>query len=282
MIRSNTLPCIRKCTGALPTIVALALLEACMAAAPAAPEKPAYQPNFRYAVADSGRKIDVTLGIIAPQYSGDGIEWWKRNKTDEISAALARSLRTSFTELFTAKGFNATGPFDSVDEMTFPEKKGCDFVLYPDFDVDIAMLTSGGMEAPQPKKEIKLFSLGSSQPTSSCTAKIVMSGTIQLTVKEPLSGEKIWIKKVDISQPDRLLEFADTDCIVADGTLRGARDAWAKANEDVYQNVMKSLDRYVSAELFKDFQKQSQELRIKKVYSTELVSLAWQQERRIR
>jgi hypothetical protein len=259
MNRSNELRCV------LQTLVTVMLMQACMASAPATPEKPAYQPNFSYAVADSGRKIDITLGIVAPQYSGDGVEWWKHNKTDEISAAMTRSLRTSFTELFTAKGFNAAGPFDSVDEMTFPEKKGCDFVLYPDFDVEIAMTTSGGTQA-QPKQETKLFSFGTSQAPSSCSAKLVMSGTVLLTVKEPLSGEKIWIKKIDISQPDRMLELAGTDCVVADGTLRGARDAWAKANEDVYQNVMKSLDRYVSAELFKDFQKQSQELRAKKVY----------------
>lgn len=246
-------------------LVTATLMQACMAAAPAAPEKPVYQPNFSYAVADSGHKVDITLGIVAPQYSGDGVEWWKQNRADSISAAMARSLRTSFTELFTAKGFNAAGPFDSVDEMTFPEKKGCDFVLYPDFDIQIAMQTRGGVQA-QPKQETKIFSFGPSASPASCSAKLVMSGTVLLTVKEPLSGEKIWIKKVDISQPDRTLDFTDTDCIVADGTLRGARDAWAKANEDVYQTVMKSLDRYVSAELFKDFQRQSQELRAKKVY----------------
>jgi hypothetical protein len=259
MNHSNDLCCVFR------IVVAVVLMQGCMAAAPAAPEKPPYQPNFTYAVADSGHKIDITLGIVAPQYSGDGVEWWKQNKTDGISAAMARGLRTSFTELFTAKGFNAAGPFDSVDEMTFPEKKGCDFVLYPDFDVQISMVTRGGVQ-DQPKPETKIFSLGPSAAPSSCSAKLVMSGTILLTVKEPLSGEKIWIKKVDISQPDRMLDFTDTDCIVADGTLRGARDAWAKANEDVYQNVMKSLDRYVSVELFKDFQHQSQELRTKKVY----------------
>ncbi len=280
----------RHLAATLPTLTLFAWAGATIGCVPKgeAPPKvvetvpPPYQANFGYAVPASGRKIDVTVGIVAPQFSGDGIDWWKSRKTDDVTKAMVRNLRTSFTELFTAKGFNTAGPFDSVDDMTFPEKKGSDFVLYPDFDVDMTMVAIGGV-APatpvqeKPKAEGASFSLGDMlggggkdapavSATAKCTATLKMSGTVLLTVKEPLSGEKMWTKKIDVSEPIQKLEFTGYQCNVENGQMRGASDAWAKANEDMYQSVMKSLDRYVNAEEFQDLKKQSLDLRAKKVY----------------
>jgi len=280
---------VQRLSATLPTLGLLFAANAtgCVTQAEAPPKvaeavPPPYQANFGYAVPNSGRKIEVTVGIVAPQFSGDGVEWWKSRKTDDVTKAMVRGLRTSFTELFTAKGFNTAGPFDSVDDMTFPEKKGSDFVLYPDFDVDVNMVASGGV-APakpveaKPKAEGASFSLGdmlggggkgapaAAGPTK-CTATLKMSGTVLLIVKEPLSGEKMWAKKIDVSEPIKNLEFTGYQCNVENGQIRGASDAWAKANEDMYQNVMKELDRYVNAEEFQDLKKQSLDLRAKKVY----------------
>lgn len=259
-------------SGMLWASVSMTLLGSCISSAPPKPKSPDYQPNFQYSVPDSGHKIDVTVGVVAPQYSGDGVDYWSRNKADEVGRSLARALRTSFTELFVAKGFNAAGPFDELDNMTFPEKKGCDFVIYPDLDISIAMSQRGGMAPAAPTQEKRTtFSLGSltsggKSATPTCSATLVTVGTIQLTVKEPLSGEKMWIKKVEVSQPSQNFSYEGADCELQNGTLHGARASWAKAHEDMFQTVMKSLDRYVNAEEFRALKSQSLMLREKKVF----------------
>lgn len=226
------------------------------------PAEPPYEPTFSYAMpAQAAEKIDVTVGIIAPQFGADAAEYGKGAKAGDTAVeGMVRGLRTGFEALLTAKGFNTAGPFDSLDNMTFPEKKGCDFVLYPVIDV------SDGFAVANQRAVDEGNMLSGSHIVMHCDVTLRLSGVVLIEAKEPLSGEKMWIKKIDIAGTPLQWEGRDAVCGGQKGAPQDIYNGWARAHEAMYTEVMSSLDRYVSAEEFQMLKRQAQELREKKAY----------------
>lgn len=236
----------------------IAVAMATFACASAPPRPPAYEPKFSYATAPSKEKADVTIGIIAPQFVGDGLEYLKSNKDDPVVKDMLRGIRTGFNEMLLAKGFNASGPFDSLDGMSFPEKKGADFVLYPEFDL------SKGYVIGQARTDQQLTLLGP-KVVVLCDFTIHAKGMVSFVALEPLSKEKMWIKRLEIDIPPERLQGTDRVCS-GEAATREIRDAWAKAHEAMFNQLMASVDKYVNADEFKNLKRQAAELRAKKVY----------------
>ena len=272
----------RSIASSIATFLCCVGLAACITNPPPAaapPPEAKYPPDFKYSFATSPQKIDVAVGVVAPQFSGDGTDWWKTRKHDECTGAMVRGFRDNFESLFLAKGFNTAGPFDSVDDMAYSDKQTSIVVVYPDFDVQIGMDAHGGVSAAaapaaqaKPANPLSFLNLGSdsnkSPPASGCTAKISVSGSVKLTVKEPISGQTLWNKVVDVSQPDQKLALHDGDCTLDDsGMLQGAKQAWAQTHLDVFREVMKEVEKNVSADQFLSFKAQSQKIRSSVTYT---------------
>jgi hypothetical protein len=234
------------------------LLGAC-ASAPPQPTQPPYEPKFTYSVPKATDKIDVTVGIVAPQFSGDGIAYFKEQRDDEVVKGLLRGMRTSFAELLVAKGFNTSGPFDALDIMTFPEKRGADFILYPEFDID------SGYKISNVRTEVKTDILFGNKAMVVCDVSLAPRGSISLIVQEPLSKEKMWVKRLDLAV-ERATFSASNQVCEKQGVTREIANAWAKAHEQVFVTVMDSLNKYVNGEEFQTLKRQSAELRAKKAY----------------
>ena len=249
----------------LATLAALALALAACATVPPAPA--AYSPKFHYPTAASGSKIDVTVAIVAPQFVGDGLDYARTNRDDGTVREMIGGMRSGFNELLLAKGFNVSGPFDALDGMTFPEKKGADFVLYPEFDVS----RGWAIGAKRPRaKSTALAILASVTKTKSaedveCDFTIQPRGTVSFVALEPLSKEKMWVKRMEVEVPAESFVAYREGCDAPVMTAE-MHNAWAKAHEAMFTSIMTNIDRYVSAEEFQILKKQSQELRARKVY----------------
>jgi hypothetical protein len=95
-------------------------------------------------------------------------------------------MRSDLEKVLVAKGFKVTGPFDSLDMMTFPEKRGANLTLTPTVELTMdGRLTRQtlGMGGLVPNKDEGILSVG---------------GWVSLIMLEPLSGEKMWIKRVEV------------------------------------------------------------------------------------
>lgn len=273
----------------LPVAVVLSLLPACMPPAQqAAPEAPpaapqAYHPNFKYKPAAPGEKVDVTVGVIEPVYSTTrALEYHKLYEKDKTLNEMLSALNASFAEILVAKGFNTKGPFVSLNDMTFPDKKGSDLLIYPEFDFQVSVETKNrrpAADAPKPQADEGggllggLLKVNEAKPAApaapvpmTCDGSVAVSGNIVFIVQEPLSGERMWVKRLDVSSASQ--SFPVKDCTEATGEERPreVEDAWAKAHEIVYQTSMTALDKYVNGEEFQQFKRQAQELREKKSY----------------
>jgi len=250
--------------------VAAAQLTAC-AAAPVKQQEPLYEPHFAYDVPPAGQKIDVTVGVIAPNFVGDGIAYNTSNRQDQTVRGMVRGVRASFASLLIAKGFNVTGPFEAIDDMTFPDKKGSDFVLYPELDLDggFSRKSRGTKPAPTSVASLTAGLLSSNKPDQTiplCSFGIAPRGTINIVAREPLSKEKMWVKKVDIAGEPFNFDAEGADCGDGSEWPQEVRNAWARSHESMFNTLMKSLNAQVNAQEFQSLKRQSLELREKKVY----------------
>lgn len=269
----------------------LSLTAACMPPAQqAAPEAPppapqAYQPNFKFKPVTAADKVDVTVGVIEPVYSTTrALEYHKLYEKDKTLKDMLSALNASFAEILVAKGFNTKGPFISLNEMTFPDKKGSDLLFYPEFDFQVAVETTNrrpAADAAKPKAEDDgglfggLIKVSEAKPNAAapaapvpmtCDGTVAVSGNIVFIVQEPLSGERMWVKRLDVSGASQSFPVKDCNAQPGDVRPREVEDAWAKAHEIVYQTSMAALDKYINGEEFQQFKRQAQELRDKKAY----------------
>jgi hypothetical protein len=99
--------------------------------------------------------------------------------------------------------------------------------------------------------------------SANCTVRVTASGNISIVAKEPLSGEKMWVKRIEVSLSATEVPTEGRDCLQPSASHF---QEWKKAHVDLFEKVMKSLDSYVNGEEFQNLKKQSAELRAKKVY----------------
>lgn len=138
-----------------------------------------WNPPADYVPTASG----VTFGIVGGTYADDE-DWITAWPFDTFAA----NMKDDFNELMTGRGFTTTGPFDTMDEMTYPDKKNCDLVLEPSLDVKLN-LSSVTVE------QHTVF-LGEPYYTVNGTAEIL--GRVTFSALESLSGTRMWNKNVVI------------------------------------------------------------------------------------
>jgi hypothetical protein len=235
-------------------ILALPVATGCATTLPPVIE---YSPSFTYSYPTSEAKAsDVTIAIVRPVAAG-GFANASQMGTLYLQHATAfnSAMAAQFQELLSKKGFKQTGPFDDLNSMTFPDKKGADLALTAQVGITVAI----------PQEQIRhqddLFGTRPGVLYSS-SGPCTVSGYVSYVLLEPLSGEKLWVKKMDIPT-------TEVDCSAERGgpglgTII-ANDA-AHALEQVFTVVMKKAWDYLSPEEVIMLKKQSQELRAKEVY----------------
>src|SRR5450759_5661524 len=83
----------------------------------------------------SGQKVEVTIGILS---AANSVSMQSRRINGPSIVAFREAFTKNFYEMMVAKGMNTRGPFGSIDEMTFPDKKGSDLVVLPELDLTYA------------------------------------------------------------------------------------------------------------------------------------------------
>jgi hypothetical protein len=268
-------------------ILCASMLQACALfnSKPAAEEpKPdpgpqVYTPNFEYKVSPAAEKLGVTLGIIEPQFIEGGDLYWRANLEDEIVNEMLLSVKTTFKSIVSAKGFNTRGPFSNLNSMTYPDKQGSDLLLYPEFAYQVQIKMENQREVPvedeskDKSKGFNLLNLGSSdkkdetaapQKTETvCDVVLKVSGKVIFVAQEPLTGEKMWNKDIDLKAPPQ--SFGSEKGASCAGKRsewsQEVKNAWAKAHESIFQASMKALDDYLNGEEFQALNENAKELR---------------------
>lgn len=239
------------------------------------PVEPPRPPKFSFEPPSvETKKLDIVLGIVAPSYDTKVLELPIINEEDRarmrsVIDLFRRSMASDFERMIIARGFNSKGPFKSLDYMTYPDKKGSDLTLTPKIFITTTDGTrrAGGMFLLASRDNSFLLA---SHDSYSCV--LTVSGFIEMIILEPLSGEKMWIKKIDFEPVSVNCKFSYnikdkgkiTQRIEVEVDTRP--EALGAALERIYPAVMETAWRYLHPDEVKRLKQESQEIRERKRY----------------
>lgn len=194
--------------------------------------------------------VKITLAVVAPSYP-DGTQYVNRNYK-KVSQGWAKSFATDLDKIIVAKGMTVTGNFDSLDLMTYPDKKNANLSLTPEFVVTQethkghAMLKRGKVVTP---------------------VEVHLNGAVRLIMREPLSSEKIWIKSIpvdNLTEKSEIVQeavFIGGDIRGGEITYNGAEDAVANMVKRLYPSMMDTVWRYLDVQEIAILKEKANEVR---------------------
>lgn len=119
-------------------------------------------------------KSKIAIAIMMPTTTGSFFV----SETPMVSDAtlsinrMAVAMQSDIEKIIIARGYTTAGTFSSIDEMTYSQKERASFILRPIINLDL--IVQGGQGT--------------------------MSGNVSLELMEPMSKEKLWIKRLNLEQ----------------------------------------------------------------------------------
>lgn len=257
------------------TLGFVAIIVAFLACAP--PQKQARQmvtlpvsswgENYSYSYEPPEKRppasVKITVAIVSPIYGGkQQIE----PAYSKVAAGLQKSLAIDLDKIIIAKGMTVTGPFENLDMMTYPDKKNADLSLTPEFFVN-----------PQSRDTSQWIDVGSYFKKA---VEVKVDAWVALMLREPLSSEKIWIKKVEVGEETEQAEIyaqkVDRGPVKPGSRLHnyglgefvydGRKDAVANILKKMYPGIMQTVWKYINTDEILVLKDKSQEIRKLKRY----------------
>lgn len=201
--------------------------------------------NYSYSMPTTLERNEVPLAVMHAT-AADGLD------TSARGVAFRTALAQGFFELLVNKGFGATGPYTTVDEMTFPEKRAVSLLITPEFNTSIQMTPSN-------------VRTSSWSGTTTCDISFRVQGSVTIIAVEPLSGQRMFNRRVELTPAEHLAsDVADvvwcsgrTD----DQPVPAVANALERMYERLYAETMAAVDRYITPEEFTVLNGEVQRLR---------------------
>lgn len=238
-------------------------LLACAAAQPPRPPLPPPTYSFNYEPPkEPVRPVNVTLALVRPSYeplpAGASPQAWRQWP---VVTQYLQSMGGDFQRMLIAKGFRLTGPFEELNLMTYPDKQTANLTLTPRVYLNV---------------ESRVVSTDENAPTAlsgTAVGSLTVNSWITFELLEPLSGEKMWIKKLTL-QPNQEQYTYDYRVIrVSEGgrtvtrverSNNNSQHVVARVLEGHYATVMGTAWNYFNADEVSAIKKMSDEIREKK------------------
>jgi hypothetical protein len=214
--------------------------------------------TFDYAPKTSNKpgSVGMVQAFVKPYYAQDFT-----SGSTELFKNFKSAIGNDIEELIIAKGFTMKGPYQSLDEMVFEDKKRTDIVIQIEIVPDFTAVEGNW----QSHNAI----LGANFTSYSYTGKASLVGKINLTGVEPLTNEKIWSKSVSIPNVENV-EIKTSgkynrplqgDEILQDPAVY---NAIGKALQEQYTGILAKIEAHFSPEEFGALKNQIKELKSKK------------------
>lgn len=244
-----------------------------------APTTPAskWGGNYMYSYEPREKKpagsVKATIAIVNP-FIKDPESALSNPSFLPVGKGFAKSMSIDMDKVIVAKGMTVKGPFSDIEDMTFPDKKGTDLTLTPRIIIT----------AQHQDSEWKVDRYNNRMQRN---FKLSIGGFIAFEMREPLSNEKIWIKKLELDGVDvdgvevyeavvtryerRKGLFGEyyqapvewkTGKVVYDGKIEAMADALNK----MYLAIMGKFETYINSEEILALKVQTKEIRDLKRY----------------
>lgn len=220
-------------------------------------------PNFSWEPPSKEPSSGMSISLVNPALSSESkLGSYNQNKYFEM---FMRSLQGDLERTLLAKGFTVKGPFRSLDDMTYPEKKAAPLTLFP--EVVLVLNESYTLNVDVAEDHGLLGRTRSVRRQGTVAA----SGLVKFTIVEPMSVQKIWLKKVDLPQATSTI---DVDLFMDEtgrlNQFHDNRDNSDAAVIDVlnraYPEIMQKFWSYLNGEEIAAMRRSADEVRARKVY----------------
>lgn len=203
----------------------------------------------------------ATIAVVRPSLERDS-SFAARSSYAKVASGLETSLAVDLDKAIVAKGMTTTGPFESLDLMTYPDKKNADLILRLNFFLNTQERLLSPTWTERGEWAVN-------------TAEVRVDGWVVIYLLEPLSGEKLFVKKIAIEEESERAEiycdwvqekgrgmYPDT----ANPRFDGRPDAVANILNGMYPKIMKSVWIYIDPEEIKLLKDVAAEIRQMKHY----------------
>lgn len=214
-------------------------------------------PTFDWTPPESAapNSTNVSFGVVAGVFSKPEVA------ASPFGKRFSSSLAADFLELLTAKGFTVSGPYATVNEMTYPEKKNADLILVPEVDLEPQIRV-----VAVPQMNILTGMSGYKYDGDS-----FMQGRITLAVMESLSGQRMWSKSIELPASKMPFHGQTKYATAVPGNeylLDPALVAVQSAQlEQYYNDVLAKAWTYLNAEEMQQTKAAAQDVRAKTTFS---------------
>lgn len=218
-----------------------------------------YEPSTKKAVGS----VPLNIAIVSPSLT----ELTKlTNEQEAVLHGLAKSMMIDLDKILISKGMTATGPFESLDLMTYPDKKNAELSLTPEIVVNVQIRDIGAWI-----NHYEYFKK---------SAEVNVTTTIILIIREPLSTEKLWIKKIPLQPKTQKIElYASVEDLgikpghsyvhdYGPGQIQfdGSVDVLADYIYNNYNNIMETVSKYLDTQELMVLNQKAEEIRRSKRY----------------
>lgn len=222
------------------------------------PEEQKRTFSFDYEVSEKSppNSAGMLIALVNPTYA-DGFE----GTEIELFQRFSSSIGADIEETLIAKGFRLKGPFSSKDEMVFIDKKDSDIQLEIEINPKFNILSGKWYE--------QLRFSSSTPPSYKYKGTGTIEGKINVYGYEPLTGEKILVKSVNIPKSGNI--DLTTEKAYKSTKVNLMIDPLVYNNvglalEKTYKNILDKLTSYLTKEELGLLKPQIKELKAKKGY----------------
>lgn len=235
-----------------------------------------YSPVYKVINAEkSSKRLGIRVALLKPggEVKSDTYVKLKEKEPGKITflgsqSDFSNNLLTSIESIMLNKGYNVVGAFENWDTMTYDEKKNVDFLVIPEFNLND--LGKVSISSSQPLT-VSLATLQAGKST--CSGSVNLKGELGFTILEPLSREKIYVKKLDLGSIEPIdvnVEVQYGNSVLAETAYNELTnkciEAWnnaaSKSLEVIYNKFIEAFQNYFpEGEEAKMLNKQAKEVK---------------------
>jgi hypothetical protein len=224
------------------------------------PAVPLYEPKFQYTPKEDASDNVATTAVVAvitPTWkSGIGSD------QDPNLKKFKTAMASGIAELLTAKKLGVKGPYNDIGDMTYSEKKTASIAVMPELEIDLVCKAQGTGFALTDDK--------TGQTSNSYKVSAGTTGTVILKVLEPQSKEVLAQKRIELESLTKEYETGRINYAPCGGSYGSlppeGQNAVLQAIEQQFGVIMDKFSAQLSRGEIADLQKQSNEIKAKKVY----------------
>jgi hypothetical protein len=242
------------------------------------PTSPATYKFGGYTIPETKRPASVrfTVAIVEPLYKEAIAKTYSR-----VVRSFSSSIGSGLDQILVAKGMTTKGPYGSLDDLPYPDKKNSNLTLTETVFIQTVEQADnkGSHGYGQSSTVYYTNSQGKNVMCEVQSGKLTVEAWLTFELREPLSAEKMWIKRLDLGTLERSYEVGverymyqdpgnpwHQEWRYGDEQFNTKPDALASILNEVYPNIMKSAWVYLNTEELLKLNEKVKEIRQLKRY----------------